>query len=81
MADLDLLLPELRGFRQEYKEQLETIIEDVVKANTRMDQAEEGTEREGEGEDSKHRRNHWGHDLTADEIGGSTTGPGESLQT
>lgn len=40
MADLDLILQELRGFRQENKEQLETIKEELVKVNTRMDEAE-----------------------------------------
>lgn len=40
MADLELILQELRGFRQENKEQLETIREEIVKANTRLDEAE-----------------------------------------
>lgn len=40
MADLELVLQELRGFRQENKEQLETIKEEIVKANTRLDEAE-----------------------------------------
>ena len=40
MADLELILRELRGFCQENKKQLETIKEEIVKANTRLDEAE-----------------------------------------
>ncbi|KAJ8353684.1 hypothetical protein SKAU_G00212510 [Synaphobranchus kaupii] len=40
MADLELILKELRGFRQENKEQLEAIKEEILKANTRLDEAE-----------------------------------------
>ena len=40
MADLELILQELRGFRQENKGQLETIREEIIKANTRLDEAE-----------------------------------------
>lgn len=40
MADLDLILRELRGFRQENKEQLEIIKEEIAKVNNRLDEAE-----------------------------------------
>lgn len=40
MADMELILCELRGFRQENKEQLETIKEEIVKVNTRLEEAE-----------------------------------------
>ena len=40
MADLELILQELRGFRQENKGHLETIREKTIKANTRLDEAE-----------------------------------------
>lgn len=40
MADLELILRELRVFRQETKEQFETIKEEILKANTRLDEAE-----------------------------------------
>lgn len=45
MADLDLILTELRGFRQENKVQLEGIKEEIRKANTRLDEAEERIEK------------------------------------
>lgn len=37
---MELILRELRGFRQENKEQLEAIKEEIVKANARLDEAE-----------------------------------------
>ncbi|GAA6096353.1 uncharacterized protein LOC109138835 [Tachysurus ichikawai] len=40
MLDLELILRELREFRQENKEQLETIKEEIVKVNARLDEAE-----------------------------------------
>lgn len=40
MADMDLILQELRSFCQENKEQLETIKEEIGKVNTRLDEAE-----------------------------------------
>lgn len=40
MTDSDLILRELRGFRQENKEQFETIKEEIVKVNTRMEEVE-----------------------------------------
>lgn len=40
MAYLELILREIRGFRQENKEQLETIKEEIVKVKTRLDEAE-----------------------------------------
>lgn len=45
MADMDLILKELRGFHQENKEQLEAIKEEIVKVNTRLDEAEGRIER------------------------------------
>lgn len=45
MADLEMILQELRGFRQENKEHLETIREEIVKVNTRIDEAEERIEK------------------------------------
>lgn len=45
MADFEVILQELRGFRQENKEQLETIREEIIKANTRLDEAEERIEK------------------------------------
>lgn len=45
MADLERILQELRGFRQENKEQLETIKEEIVKVNTRIGEAEARIER------------------------------------
>lgn len=38
---LDLILQELRGFRQDNKEQLEDIKEEIKKTNPRLDKAEE----------------------------------------
>lgn len=40
MADLDVILRELRGFRQENNEKLETIKDEISKINTRLDEAE-----------------------------------------
>jgi len=40
MADTELILRELREFRQENKEQLGLIKEEIVKANARLDEAE-----------------------------------------
>ncbi|CAM4570728.1 unnamed protein product [Leuciscus chuanchicus] len=40
MADLELILRELKDFRQENKDQLEKIKEEIVKVNTRLDEAE-----------------------------------------
>ena len=37
---LETILQELRGFRQDNKEQLEEIKEEIVKTNTRLDEAE-----------------------------------------
>lgn len=37
---MELILRELKEFRQENKEQLETIKEEIVKVNTRLDEAE-----------------------------------------
>lgn len=48
MADFELILQELRGFCQENKEQLETIKEDILKANTRLNEAEQRIEKAGE---------------------------------
>lgn len=45
MADLDVILQELRGFRKEIKEQLKTIKEEIIKANIRLDEAEERIEK------------------------------------
>lgn len=45
MADLDLILQEIRGFRQENKVQLETITEEILKVNTRLDEVEERIEK------------------------------------
>lgn len=45
MADFDVILQELRGFRQENNEQLETIREEIIKANSRLDKAEERIEK------------------------------------
>lgn len=40
MADLDLILQEIRGFRQENKAQLDVIKEEITKVNIRLDEAE-----------------------------------------
>lgn len=44
MADFDLIQQELRGFRQENKEQFD-IKEEIIKANTRLDEVEERIEK------------------------------------
>lgn len=40
MTDTELILGELKGFRQENKEQFETIKEELAKVNTRMEEVE-----------------------------------------
>ena len=45
MASLEILLQELRGFRQESKEQLITIKEEIKKANARINEVEERLEK------------------------------------
>ena len=40
MADVELILRKLRGICQENKEQLEMIKEEIVKVNTRLEEAE-----------------------------------------
>lgn len=40
MAEMEPILQEVREFRQENKEQFESIKEDNLKANTRLDTAE-----------------------------------------
>lgn len=45
MASLEILLEELRGFRQETKEQLSTIKEEIRKANARISEVEERLEK------------------------------------
>ena len=40
MADMELILCELRAFCQENKEQLEMIKEEIVKVNSRLEEAE-----------------------------------------
>lgn len=47
MTDVELILRELRGFHQENKEQLETAVEEIVKANTRMHEMEGWIEETG----------------------------------
>lgn len=42
---MELILRELKEFRQENKEQLKTIKEEIVKVNTRLDEAEERIEK------------------------------------
>ncbi|KAJ0059992.1 hypothetical protein NL108_017775 [Boleophthalmus pectinirostris] len=45
MADYDVLLRELRDFRQENREQLEGIKDDIAKVNNRLEEAEERIEK------------------------------------
>ena len=40
MADMEMILCELRGVREEDKEQLETIKDEIVKVNMRLEEAE-----------------------------------------
>lgn len=79
MADLELILKELRGFHQENREQLESIQDEMVKMNASLDEAEGRIEKVEE-RIQKNGRSYHGDAKSTYEARGQANGLGESLQ-